>query len=778
MGLTEMLAAAKEREANAGSLSAAAAAPAPAASVVAEAEAQAREVREGAADAERLKRLLGGSGGKSAGMALNAFAGGRASMAGLASKTRQVSYEPPAQKTAAAAAPPKRRKWSPEFLDFWLYALFVAILAATNIAGTNATPYYFRRNLEDQFLVNEFEPNCAYDGIACFAQIEVWLRDVVAGYAYGAGGRTWHGKPAKPRLLADGVTMRVGLVRVRVVRARGGACPTMAKELTLPDGTKLDPDNCYPALDATWRVKRNYEAPALDLTVAEVATEAPTFATDAPTPAVVTPEPTRAPSASCRAAATKTGAKRRGEFVNSGCPGKYLGKYLGNLACSDGDSDAELPYTSATTGITYYGDGNAFDLSPDRAVALRELSALHAANFFAGRSVRAVIVSFCVYNPHADIFGLVRANVEVLPGGGIVPTYQVVASPILTLDRELRGDGLAGEPWGAQRRGAYGELLFYVVCVLYALREVRQFAKHREVYFDSFWNWLEVINLSTYLLVALLRITVRLWTADRTLDDVDLNCGFAADLAKIAHVAVRVDALNAVNMIFSFLKVFKYFRHVPSLAQFTNTCARSVSDCLVLLGIMFVGILGFAIAFFVGYGASTDAYKDFHSSFITLLDVLMGASDIGGLVASDHVLVAFLFFPFVFMNSFIVLSMFLAVIGIAFDEVRDEHLEDMKERKDEGIKEADSPFLQDMHYCYDVLVHKILRIPRVDAKVGVGDDDDEEDDDDAALRARCRRLHAEFAAKVEHLRDHQDLLLEAVRARSETESRRLSQGGD
>jgi len=31
---------------------------------------------------------------------------------------------------------------------------------------------------------------------------------------------------------------------------------------------------------------------------------------------------------------------------------------------------------------------------------------------------------------------------------------------------------------------------------------------------------------------------------------------------------------------------------------------------------------------------------------------------------------------------------------------------------------------------------------------------------------------------VEHLRDHQDLLLEAVRARSETESRRLSQGGD
>ena len=67
-----------------------------------------------------------------------------------------------------------------------------------------------------------------------------------------------------------------------------------------------------------------------------------------------------------------------------------------------------------------------------------------------------------------------------------------------------------------------------------------------------------------------------------------------------------------------------------------------------------------------------------------------------------------------------------------------------------------------------------MRPPRLRMRTGTRS----QEPDDAALRARCRRLHAEFAAKVEHLRDHQDLLLEAVRARSETESRRLSQGGD
>lgn len=755
MGLTEMLAAAKAREASS-PMSATAQSPAPAASVLSEAEAQAREVREGAADAERLKKLLGGGGGKSAGMALNAFAGGRASMTGLAARTKQVTYAPPAR---TEPAKPKKRKWSPEFLDFWIYAFFIVVLSATNIAGTNATPYYFRRNLEDQFLVNEFENNCAYDGIASYGQIRVWLRDIVVNYAYPPA--TWHGKPSTPRVLADGVTMRVGLVRVRVVRAQGQACPTMARELRLPDGTQLDPDNCYGPY-AQDRVEAKYVPPVLDLNATTV-TEAPTFLTLAPSASVVTAPPTDAPTKSC--------SKRRGEFIETTkCAyGDYVGLVFG---CTEGDRDAELPYSSATTGITYSGDGNAFDLSPSRDVALRELEQLHAQNFFAGRSIRSVIVSFCVYNPHADIFGLVRANVELLPGGGIVPTYQIVASPILQLDRELRGDGLEGQPWGAARRGAFGEHMFYVVCLLYAGRELRQFAKHRELYFDSFWNWLELINLSTYLLVALLRTAVRLYTQDRYLDDISLDCRFAADLAKVAHVAVRIDALNAINMIFSFLKVFKYFRHVPSLAQFTNTCARSVTECLVLLVIMFVGVLGFAIAFFVGYGAALNEYKDFASSITTLLDTLMGGSDISGLVASDHVLVAFLFFPFVFMNSFIILSMFLAVIGIAFDDVHDEHLEDMKERREEGIKEAGSPFLQDMHYCYDTLVHGLCRVPRVEAKVGV-EEAEEDDDDDAQLRARCRRLHREFSAKVEHLRDHQDLLLEAVRARAEAESRRL-----
>ena len=84
-----------------------------------------------------------------------------------------------------------------------------------------------------------------------------------------------------------------------------------------------------------------------------------------------------------------------------------------------------------------------------------------------------------------------------------------------------------------------------------------------------------------------------------------------------------------------------------------------------------VELFGFAVAFFVGYGGSMEEYKDLSSSFTTLFDTLLGASDISGLVNHDYVLVTLLFFPFVMMNTFVVLSMFLTVIGLSFDDVRD-----------------------------------------------------------------------------------------------------------
>ncbi|KAH8049670.1 hypothetical protein JL722_11795 [Aureococcus anophagefferens] len=439
---------------------------------------------------------------------------------------------------AATAGAARRRPWSPEFQDLMLYAFFLAALCTSNVANSSSAPYYMRRNLEDLFLANEFEPNVAFGGVASRSQILAWAARAAVAYA--------------------------------------------------------QPDSAWSA-------------------------------------------------AASRAAASSPTESR--------------------------SASAPPP--------------------PGR--------------------------------PHADMFGVVRACVEVLPGGALLPTYQVIASPVLGLYRSLFGDALPGA------RAAYLELAFFALCAAYAAREARVWLRSPR-YFDSFWNWLEAINLSTYVLVAALRVALVFWVrASGPLDDP--AGAFPAELVKMAQIGTMIDSLNAINMVFSFFKVFKYFRHFDALAQFTDTCAPSVADCAVLLLILGVELFGFAVAFFVGYGGSMEEYKDLGSSFTTLFDArraraerrqrlrpgsarspertrrreratrpdvgrtdvdatelerrggprggsgpasrrrLLGASDISGLVDHDYVLVTLLFFPFVMMNTFVVLSMFLTVIGISFEDV-------------------------------------------------------------------------------------------------------------
>ena len=88
---------------------------------------------------------------------------------------------PASAEVPPARAPPRRRRhWSPEFVDFALYVLFLACLCVASVAGGSSAPYFTRRNLEDLFLVNEFESNVAYEGIAAHSQIRTWLGSVAS----------------------------------------------------------------------------------------------------------------------------------------------------------------------------------------------------------------------------------------------------------------------------------------------------------------------------------------------------------------------------------------------------------------------------------------------------------------------------------------------------------------------------------------------------------------------------------------------------------------------
>ena len=129
----------------------------------------------------------------------------------------------------------------------------------------------------------------------------------------------------------------------------------------------------------------------------------------------------------------------------------------------------------------------------------------------------------------------------------------------------------------------------------------------------------------------------------------------------------------------------------------------------------------------------------------------------------DYVLVTLLFFPFVMMNTFVVLSMFLTVIGISFEDVREALLARVADAKARGEGGRTSAFLEDVAYVYGLAARALGACPGRAAPVAPADGDGGDGDGagavgDRALRDACARLRADLDASVDDLRAHQDLL--------------------
>ncbi|KAJ1462634.1 Polycystin cation channel-domain-containing protein [Pelagophyceae sp. CCMP2097] len=550
---------------------------------------------------------------------------------------------------AADAAPAwrnaRRRPWSKEFCDFSMYAVFLTALCVSSLRSPRAAqPYYMRRNLEDVFIRAEMEPNVPYAAIATQAQISEWLETIVLPNLYPAA--EWSGKPLDDdnRLLSDGVSYRVGRARLRVLRVESQKHCSNFRNLL-----KVDlPYSCFGPYTCKTQASGDFANPN----------------------------------------ASKL-------FFQGGNASTPLIEYRG------ADATKELKYRSASTGLTYCGGGQVLDLPANRAAAVNATRALvESAWISGGRDVRALIVSFAVYSPHADVFAVLRCAIEMPPGGAMLPTFEVVASDQLAQLRAFRGDGETFTEKGDAALFA----AFYLVCFLYALREMR-IARSSPDYWDSFWNWAEVANLGLFLLVAFIRSCALLWlqlTAAATLLDHE---DFPAQLVSTAKIMNLADSLNALNMILTFYKVFKFFRHVSTLNTFTETIGDAVDEFVLLGCIIAVELCFFALAFQVGFGAEADQYKDFQASIATLFTIFLGDSDFGSLIGQDVFLAVLIFVPFVVMNTFVLASMFLAYLNVSFAHVRDKQQRDREiyAQGHDGVAPGPSPFVLDVYYCFDAV---------------------------------------------------------------------------
>jgi hypothetical protein len=103
---------------------------------------------------------------------------------------------------------------------------------------------------------------------------------------------------------------------------------------------------------------------------------------------------------------------------------------------------------------------------------------------------------------------------------------------------------------------------------------------------------------------------------------------------------------------------------------------------------------GYSIAFHLAFGHDVEDYASFENSMLTLFTITLGDFDLDSITKSNYILGPFLFFSYIIVVLFIVMSMMLVFVDEAYSRVSEEAVKAEKQTQD--------PLSKDLTYIMEI----------------------------------------------------------------------------
>lgn len=522
------------------------------------------------------------------------------------------------------------------------YFVFLGIFCVVVFAPRNSEPYELNRYFFDTFVEAEYHPGENYASVTEVYEFYRWIEDIFLPNMYPT--TLYNGDPVEGEDLlftTGGWNRRVGKVRLRQSRVRPGSC-------SIPDVFKESIEVCYGRYSeseeetSNYLPVNNYLDPPSHLSGAEAAAFDPTFVWHS-----------------------------ADDLDQLSWEGKTKTKYGGGGYVFDLDGS----YANATSLVQWLKDSRWID-----------------------EATRAVFIDFSSYNVNVDMFCVARMLVEVSPTGQVVSSQTFRTLPLISPLRVLENDGVEN----FDRLLVLFELVLNFFVFYYVFREYKMYKLlGRARYFTTSWNVLEIINLALFLCTLFLRcISWKLIGDERPKmndDEIYVN------LLPVSYFAQMVDNVNAFNAVLCFIKVFKYLRANKKLGQFTDTLAAASAEMVVLCVIIFIVVIGYAVAFHMAFGHTLVEYKDLPESIFSLFRSTLGDFDLESLREVNRYLGPLLFVSFMILMFFVIVSMFLSIVDNSYEKVR----ENLKGRGEDPLTRD----VLDLRAVADAKVRAMLGMP-------------------------------------------------------------------
>ncbi|XP_035400369.1 polycystic kidney disease 2-like 1 protein [Cygnus atratus] len=329
-------------------------------------------------------------------------------------------------------------------------------------------------------------------------------------------------------------------------------------------------------------------------------------------------------------------------------------------------SEEELGGSSHWGRLTSYsGGGYYIDLKLTREESAEALQILKE-KLWLDRGTRVVFIDFSVYNANINLFCVLRLVVEFPATGGAIPSWQIRTVKLIRYVSAWDFFIVACE------------IVFCVFIFYYVVEEILELRIHKLHYFTSIWNILDVVVILLSIVAIGFHI-FRTIEVNRLLGELLKHPDTYADFEFLAFWQTQYNNMNAVNLFFAWIKIFKYISFNKTMTQLSSTLARCAKDILGFAIMFFIVFFAYAQLGYLLFGTQVENFSTFVKCIFTQFRIILGDFDYNSIDNANRVLGPIYFVTYVFFVFFVLLNMFLAIINDTYSEVKEE----LSSQKDE-----------------------------------------------------------------------------------------------
>ncbi|XP_003787312.2 polycystic kidney disease 2-like 1 protein isoform X1 [Otolemur garnettii] len=307
---------------------------------------------------------------------------------------------------------------------------------------------------------------------------------------------------------------------------------------------------------------------------------------------------------------------------------------------------------------SYSGGGYYLDLPGPRqasAEALRDLQE----GLWLDRGTRVVFIDFSVYNANINLFCVLRLVVEFPATGGAIPSWQIRTVKLIRYVSN----------WDIFI--IICEIIFCIFIFYYVVEEILELHIHRLHYLSSIWNILDLVVILLSIMAIGFHI-FRTLEVNRLMGKLLQQPNMYADFEFLAFWQTQYNNMNAVNLFFAWIKIFKYISFNKTMTQLSSTLARCAKDILGFAVMFFIVFFAYAQLGYLLFGTQVENFSTFVKCIFTQFRIILGDFDYNAIDDANRILGPAYFVTYVFFVFFVLLNMFLAIINDTYSEVKEE----------------------------------------------------------------------------------------------------------